>query len=399
MRTMQACAAGLAMVLGGAAGCQIVAGISGNATLGNPNGSGGGAASSSSSASRSSSASSSSSSGGPAVCASPPCAFGQGCTTDAGCMTGYCNPTTMTCDATTIVAGLENPNSLAADANGFYWADGDLGAVLELDVGTTTPVELIGGLTGPQGLILAPAGLLHWVEPAAGNVDARAPGDTTSPLDPEVVGQAFPVALAAPFASGPDFFWVTQGTSTVPGDVSVYVFTAQDCMSGAGSGSKIAAMATGTQGSYTLVFATDLNQGSLFTWSFSGTGSVLCPSGQPTVLYNGLIAGIAMDATSAYWTSGANVFTVPLTGGTPMPLASDQPVPADIAVDGTNVYWIDQGTAPGTGAVMTVPLAGGAKPVVLASAQTTPKALLLFMNNVYWIAGAPGQGAVKTVPK
>jgi hypothetical protein len=69
--------------------------------------------------------------------------------------------------------------------------------------------------------------------------------------------------------------------------------------------------------------------------------------------------GIAVDANNVYWTnqgvcpddggpcSGA-VMKVPVTGGTPVTLASGEYSPTSIAVDDTSVYWLNQAGPGGT---------------------------------------------------
>jgi sugar lactone lactonase YvrE len=107
--------------------------------------------------------------------------------------------------------------------------------------------------------------------------------------------------------------------------------------------------------------------------------------------------GIAVDATSVYWTTSAGgvagagtVMKVALSGGDPVTLASGQESPESIAVDGTSVYWLNNYG----GTVMKVPLAGG-NPVTLASVQSFPRGIAVDATGVYW---TNSDGAVKKVP-
>jgi hypothetical protein len=69
--------------------------------------------------------------------------------------------------------------------------------------------------------------------------------------------------------------------------------------------------------------------------------------------HTGRHIAIALDAHYVYWaTQAGDIKRECITGGAPEVIASNQDEPIDIAVDDSGVYWLDQGTQPGTGKVM-----------------------------------------------
>jgi hypothetical protein len=102
--------------------------------------------------------------------------------------------------------------------------------------------------------------------------------------------------------------------------------------------------------------------------------------------------GIVLDDTNVYWatagTPSANyldgtVVMAPLSAAGPMTsLASALTNPSGIAVDSVNVYWTSA-VSPG-GAIMSVPIGGGAQPRVVAANQNQPRAIAVDATSIYW---------------
>jgi hypothetical protein len=106
----------------------------------------------------------------------------------------------------------------------------------------------------------------------------------------------------------------------------------------------------------------------------------------------GEIAAIAVDATQVYWIEGAGpsgfVKAAPLAGGPATVLAQDQPVTGGIAVHASSVYFtVDPGLSDGTsgnGSVLSVPTTGGATRT-LATAQLSPGSLVTDGVSLFWL--------------
>jgi hypothetical protein len=102
---------------------------------------------------------------------------------------------------------------------------------------------------------------------------------------------------------------------------------------------------------------------------------------------------VAVDATNVYWTNddgaGGSVARAPLGGGAPTTLSTG-PAASGIAVDGSSVYWTNE-----DGTVMSVPVAGGT-PTTLASDQQPSPAIAVDSTSVYWLSSG---GVMKLTPK
>ena len=148
----------------------------------------------------------------------------------------------------------------------------------------------------------------------------------------------------------------------------------------------------------THVYWTDVRGRSVMKVPLAGGTPVTLASDQEQAFY------LAVDATYVYWTVGIDpgaVMKVPLEGGTPVTIASGQMNPEEIAVDATSVYWTTFGalSSDKTGTIMKAPLGGGA-PAMLASGQSRPVALAVDATAVYWtnFGSAGATGAVMKVP-
>jgi hypothetical protein len=109
------------------------------------------------------------------------------------------------------------------------------------------------------------------------------------------------------------------------------------------------------------------------------------------------VRSLAIDSSAAYWTctygdiaATGTVSKVPLSGGPSVVLAADQGFPQGIAVDSSNVYWLNDGvSADGSGppirggSVMAVPIGGGS-PTVIAPSQPEPQAIAADGSSIYW---------------
>jgi hypothetical protein len=130
--------------------------------------------------------------------------------------------------------------------------------------------------------------------------------------------------------------------------------------------------------------------------------------GTPTTVASDQFAGrgVTADSANIYWLANENVMMIPVGGGQATTLAG-QVNGASIASNGGNVYWTcSQSDQPGlgtpTGSVSKVSITGGA-PVVLASGLPGPTAIAVDGVYVYWTNAGSSEndysdGSVMKIP-
>ena len=93
---------------------------------------------------------------------------------------------------------------------------------------------------------------------------------------------------------------------------------------------------------------------------------------------------LAVDATQVYWVNHTDgtVMSVARQGGQPNVLATGQDKPWRVSVDDLYVYWVGESMK---GSVMRVPKHGG-EPAVVASASA-PATVEARGGDVYWLTG------------
>ena len=126
-----------------------------------------------------------------------------------------------------------------------------------------------------------------------------------------------------------------------------------------------------------------------------------CIDATPGTLASGLDhpLGIAVDSTNIYWANGGSatgtgsIMKMPLAGGCPVTLAARVGNPQDIVVSGGTVYWVNGGgCAPPSGSIMQV-LATGGTPTAIAPSVCYPGPLVADSSGPYWIEGWVGEGS------
>jgi hypothetical protein len=115
--------------------------------------------------------------------------------------------------------------------------------------------------------------------------------------------------------------------------------------------------------------------------------------GSRTTLSSGVNVdpGLAIQDGFVYFAGSENIYRVPIGGGARQTLASGLNDAYDLALDATNIYWVEAGNPTGTnGSVRQMPLTGGAI-ITLSTNLAQPVAIAIDSTNVYWLERNNGQ--------
>jgi hypothetical protein len=89
----------------------------------------------------------------------------------------------------------------------------------------------------------------------------------------------------------------------------------------------------------------------------------------------------------------------------PVVLASGQNHPYALAIDASNVYWVNKGDdlSPNSGAVMQVATTGGSSPIPLSTSECSPQGIAVDGASVYWSVfsdchGTASSGEIRKIP-
>jgi hypothetical protein len=241
---------------------------------------------------------------------------------------------------TTVASMQWSPRKIVVDAMGLYWVDLDAGQVwAQQPLGTGTPAALESSpasvvdfcVDGVNVYFIENQAPVVRYTPLVGGAGAR---NILTPLVPN----------QTPSAVATDGAWVYW--------VNLFDLTLQKTQVPPNNGAPTP-LATMLSDPGSLVVFNN------FVWFNTGSGiSKVSTSGGSIVpvVSNSVANQFSVDADGVYWTNqvSGDVSRMNFSDGIVRTIASKQPVPLAVTTDATAIYWINQGTAGGTGAILRV---------------------------------------------
>ncbi|HEX4336389.1 MAG TPA: hypothetical protein VH062_10785 [Polyangiaceae bacterium] len=300
----------------------------------------------------------------------------------------------------TLASGRVGPQALAVDTSRIYVvenagsAEGDISAIAKKG---GAPVTLVGGQRDATAITMR-GNHIYWVK----RNEETMSGTRATALELEVeseVTAAGPAAECPRDASAPAVAFADGG---FPG-------CAASC-TGQCNGSRCIEPVVTATASQQFIFSLAADSSALYWTSAGPTGKVdtlaMAPlqGGAPEVLAMGSPLGFTVVGGSVYWLDGVErtLNQVPISGGDSRVLYRRDIVPDGLVTDGANLFWFENG--PSSSTVMKVSLSGG-EPTALVTAPMTVAALAVDMSQLYFVdrvAGVVGSipvtgGAVTTL--
>ncbi|APR84845.1 Putative serine/threonine-protein kinase pknH [Minicystis rosea] len=277
----------------------------------------------------------------------------------------------VTCATCVVVAALpagSRPYGIALDATHVYWTNTGTGEVMQADKDGSAKVTIASGQEAPHALTVQ-GGQVIWGLYAAIGALRKAPIGGGPSVD------LLPLAPAVlEVVANDSYVWWTRE----PDDVQRVPFN------GLPDGG-VEDLLTGNPLANGLAF-----DGTNIFWANRQDGYVkrgdIDLSNETTLGIGDVPWGVAVDGSRIYWTEqgsapkiGKVMTASKADGADAKALATEQASPQGIAVDDTSVYWANRDD----GTINKVPLAGGSVTVV-AAGQATPIKIALDASHVYW---------------